>query len=69
MAPQSSKECHFINWSVCSERILTLWPGDMTNVGMTAEEVLVDELVEEHVDDADDPLEHFGDQKKCFFGG
>ena len=32
IAPQSSRECHFCNWSIHSDRMLTLRPGDATNM-------------------------------------
>ena len=32
IAPQSNKECHFCNRSIHSEQMLTLCPGDATNM-------------------------------------
>ena len=32
IASQSNKECHFCNWSIHSKRMLTLHPGDATNM-------------------------------------
>ena len=32
IAPESNKECNFCNWSIHSEQMLTLRPGDATNL-------------------------------------
>ena len=32
IAPQSSKACHFWSWSIHSDLMLTLRPGDVTKV-------------------------------------
>ena len=50
IAPQSSNECHFCSWSIHSDRMLTLRPGDETNVvelvALCIGEVVGDLLVE-----------------------
>ena len=56
IAPHSSKECHFCNWSIHSDLMLSLHPGDETKgleevcvitavhtcIGVAAGEVAVD---------------------------
>ena len=53
MAPQSSNECHFFNWSIHSDRMLTLWPGEVINMGVVADEELTDDFATEAEADTD----------------
>ena len=51
MAPQSSKECHFFNWSIHSDRMLTQRPGEVINVGVVVEDKeLTDDVTEAEAD-------------------
>ena len=79
IAPQSNKECHFCNWSIHSERMLTLRPGDATNMlevviavlSVAADWVLVhvdDEGCDGESDDAD-KISVVKRWKKRFLGG
>ena len=84
IAPESNKECHFCNWSIHSEQMLTLRPGDATNllkvvVGVLSvpadwvlvhtDDLLVDNGGYDGESDGADELSAVEGLKKRFLGG